>query len=311
MRTTFFILTGLLALSLYANGQRIYRAEGFAKVKLEENLSREETRDLALEQAKHNAMEAIFGTYVSKDAYIDVEDGISQVTVKGGSELKGEWLKTTKLEFGEETRRISDEFGKRNQIWITCDLVGKVREIIEPPVEYRFLTLNCLDKRCQTTDFQNGESFYMLFKSPVDGYLSIYLADEDHAYRILPYQEMPATYLHNIPVESDREYLFFASGSQYDYFEESPYFLVDEIYLDTEKDVEFYKLYVLFSQKPFDKPILEDEVEIEDEYVTPKTLTRRNFDVWVQDNRIFNTDFFYKTRNVRVRNDSRGGRRDQ
>ena len=51
----------------------------------------------------------------------------------------------------------------------------------------------------------------------------------------------------------------------YDYFDEFPYYLVDEIYLDTDNTQKFYKLYVLFSLKPFAKPILENEVEFSGE----------------------------------------------
>ncbi|MCH7512508.1 MAG: hypothetical protein IH947_00975 [Bacteroidetes bacterium] len=297
-----FVIINLLAVGLQpAYSQKIYAAKGFAKIRLEEHLSREETRDMASEQAKHNAIEAIFGTYVSKDAFVDVKDGAASVTVKSESELKGEWLKTTKEEFREESRRIKDEYGARNEIWIICEVEGKVREITSAVIAYEFLTLNCPDVRCRTTDFNNGESLFLQFRTPVDGYMSIYLVDEQHAYRLLPYQEMPSAYLHNVPVEADREYLFFAAGIQYDYFDKFPYFLVDEIYLDTDKTQEFYKLYVLFSPKPFAKPILENEVEVAGAYTTPKTLRRSNFDVWVQDNRIFNTDFFFKTLNVRVR----------
>ena len=296
-----FAIINFLAVGLHsAHSQKIYAAKGFAKIRLEEHLSREETRDMASEQAKYDAIEAIFGTYVSKDAFVDVKDGAVSVTVKGESQLKGEWLKTTKEEFREESRRIKDEYGTRNEIWIICELEGKVREITSTIV-YEFLTLNCPDMRCRITDFNNGESLFLQFRTPIDGYLSIYLVNEQYAYRLLPYQEMPSTYLHNVPVEADREYLFFATGIEYDYFDEFPYYLVDEIYLDTENTQEFYKLYVLFSLKPFAKPILENEVEVAGEYITPKTLRRRNFDVWVQDNRIFNTDFFFKTLNLRVR----------
>ncbi len=300
--SSIFVFINLLVVGLSsAHSQKIYAAKGFARIRLEENLSREETRDMASQQAKRNAIEAVFGTYVSKDAYVDVADGAASVIIKGESELKGEWLKTTKEEFSEESRRIKDEYGARNEIWIICEVEGKVREITSPVIAYEFLTLNCPDVRCRTTDFNNGESLFLHFRTPVDGYLNIYLVDEQHAYRLLPYQEMPSAYLHNVPVEADREYLFFAAGIQYDYFDEFPYFLVDEIYLDTDKTQEFYKIYVMFSPEPFAKPILENEVDVEGDYTTPKTLRRRNFDVWVQDNRIFNTDFYYKTVNVRVR----------
>ena len=284
-----------------AFGQKIYAAEGYAKVRVEEHLSLDETRDLAREQAKLDAIESIFGTQLTKEGYVDVADGDPNVILKSMSSLKGEWLKTTNEVFTEESRKIRDEYGRRTEIWIICQVEGKVREITQPVIPYEFRTLNCPDLRCETTDFKNGESMYLHFESPIDGYLSVYLVDTENAYRILPYQQMPSDYLNHLPVSADRDYMFFTVGKSYDYFEGFPYYLIDEIYLDTDREQEFFKLYVVFSKEPFDKPILDDEVEVAGEYTTPKTLSKRNFEVWVQDNRIFDTEFYFKTLNVRVR----------
>lgn len=281
--------------------QRIFSARGIAKIRLEENMSREETRDIAIQQARQNAIETIFGLYVSKDAYIDVADGDTDVRIISASELKGEWLKTTSEVFSEETRKIKDEYGSRNEIWIVSEVKGKVREIETPLIRYSFETKNCVLDECETTDFQNGESLYITFISPSDGFLSIYLVDEQKAFRILPYQEMPSSYLHTIPVKADKEYIFFSVNKSYDYFENYSYFLTDEIYLETDKEMEFFKVYVLFSPKPFSKPILDAGLDVAGEYGIPKALTKRNFEVWVQDNRIFDTDFYFQTKNIRVR----------
>lgn len=290
----------LLAFSLQGTSQKIYNAHGTAKVRLEENMSREETRDLARQQARQQAIETLFGTYVAKDAFVDVSEGISQVTIRSTSELKGEWLKTNDETFTEESRKIKDEYGTRHEIWIVCEVKGKVREIETPLIGYTFKTQNCPAETCEVYDFKSGESFYMTFQTPEDGYLSIYLVDETQAYRILPYQEMPSVYSHTIPVEADRGYTFFAAQKSFDYFEDYNYFLADEIYLETEKKRELFKVYVLFSPKPFSKPFLNSEEGLEGEYDMPKTLTKRNFEVWVQDNRIFDTDFYYQTKNIFV-----------
>jgi hypothetical protein len=296
----------LLILAIGSSGaycQKIYKAEGSAKVRLEDHLSREETMELAREQAVHSAIESLFGSHISKDAYVDVEEGESSIIIKSDSEVKGEWLKTTDESFHEETKKIKNPDGKgqKSEIWIVCDIEGKVREITTPLINLEFLSLDCPSLDCGTTDFENGDSFYMYFKTPENGYLSIYLADSEQAFRLLPYSGMPTEYLHNVPVEADKEYILFYPDRTSDYFKNFPYYYADEISLDTEDEQEFYKLYLIFSPKPFIKPILEDEVEEIGEYTTPKFLSRRNFDVWVQDNRIFDTDFYYKTLNLRVR----------
>ncbi len=299
-RKIVLVVSFLLAFSFRGISQKIYNAQGTAKVRLEEHMSRQETRDLARQQARQQAIETIFGTYVSKDAYVDVSQGSAQVTVYSTSELKGEWLKTNDESFEEESRKIKDEFGTRHEIWIVCKVKGKVREIESPLIGYSFKTQNCPEETCEVYEYENGESFYLSFQTPEDGYLSVYLVDETQAYRILPYQEMPSAYLHTIPVEADRAYTFFAAQRSFDYFEDYNYFLSDEIYLETEKSRELFKVYVLFSPKPFSKPFLNSEEGMEGEYDIPKTLKKRNFEVWVQDNRIFDTNFYYQTKNIFV-----------
>jgi hypothetical protein len=302
MRKIVLVVSILLASSLSEGfGQKIYVAKGTAKIKMEAHLSRLETRDIAREQARHNAIETIFGTYVAKDAYVDIQDGSTDVSIKATSELKGEWLKTTREEFFEETKKVKNDGETTQEIWIVCELEGKVREFETPPPSFTFATSNCPDLTCETTDFASGESLYVTFETPEEGFLSIYLTDDETAYRILPYQEMPETYLHNVPVKADEQYVFFNVDQSLKYFEDFSYFMTDEIYLETTKSQEFLKLYVIFSPKPFKKPILDISNESSESFETPKTLSKKNFEVWVQDYRIYDTEFYYQTRNVRVR----------
>jgi hypothetical protein len=135
---------------------------------------------------------------------------------------------------------------------------------------------------------------YLKISSPVDGYLSIYIVEDDHmAYRLLPYQEMPEQYLHAIPVKADQEYMFFASGESFDYFEDFSYLMVDEIYLETAMDKEFIDLYVIFSTERYKKPLLKASENIADVYVLPKMLEEGDFMEWLQDSRVYDSEFQY------------------
>lgn len=283
--------------------QKIFSSKGQSTVRIEDHLSRAETIEIAREQAKIAAIEKVFGSYINRDAYVDVEDGQSDVAIKSGNHLKGEWLKTNNESIREELRKLKNPDGKgaKTEVWLVFDIEGKVREITTPTVDFKFAPSNCLDLNCETSDFKNGDSFFLHFKTPVDGYLSVYLASTEEVFRLLPYSEMPSQYLHNVPVRSDVQYLFFSPTTAQEYFEGFHYYYTDEIMLDTDLDQEFYKLYVIFSEKPFSKPILDEEVVLASEFVTPKSMTRRHFDVWVQDSRIFDTEFYYKTANIRVR----------
>ena len=303
MKRPYSIVLIILAISLvnYAYGQKIHVVSATAVVKVEDHLSREATREMAREQAKHQALEARYGTFISKDSRVEIEEGSTAVSIIGASQVKGEWLETIKETFKEETRRVKTGSGVRQEIWITCNIKGKVREITNPSIGFDFLPLNCPDMNCAEENFDNMSQFYLYFKTPVDGYLSVFLADDKQAYRILPYNEMPEKYIHNVPVVADRDYIFFNPVRSADYFEGFPYYFTDEIMLDTEEDQTAYQLYVILSPKPYTKPILEDEIELPGDYKNPKYIPREDFENWVRNNRMVDTEFFYQTSNLKVK----------
>jgi hypothetical protein len=135
---------------------------------------------------------------------------------------------------------------------------------------------------------------YLSFTSPVDGYLSIYMVEDDQlAYRLLPYQEMPDAYLHAVPVKADMEYMFFASDPSYNYFKDFSYLMVDEIYLETAQNKEFLDLYVIFSSDKFEKPLLKASENISNRYILPKMLEESEFMEWLQDSRVYDPEFQY------------------
>ena len=56
-----------------------------------------------------------------------------------------------------------------------------------PKANLEYVILNCPETACRTSNFFDGEQFYLYFKSPVDGYLSVYIDEGDITYRLLPY----------------------------------------------------------------------------------------------------------------------------
>ena len=303
MKKPYAIVLLILAINFINTvyGQKIQTVSATAVVKLEDHLSREETRQMAREQARHKALETKYGTFVSKDARVEVEDGNTAVYITGATQVKGEWLETVKESFKEEIRRVKTSEGPKTEIWISCTVKGRAREITDASVQFDFHTMSCPEIACSADMFENNAQLYLYFKSPVDGFLSVFLADEKQAYRILPYHEMPEKYIHNVPVKADREYIFFNPVRSADYFEGFPYYFTDEIVLDTEDDQTAYELYVVLSSKPYTKPLLEKEVELAGDYKNPKHIPREDFDKWVRNNRIVNEQFFYQTSNLIVK----------
>ncbi len=284
----------LLFIACGAFGQKVVDTSGEAQVRIESDMSKEDAKELARQQAMINAIDNAFGSYVEQDSDMMIEEGKANFKIIGHTLVKGDWLKTLKEQYKEESRIVKGESGKETEIWIKCKIKGMVREIVKPQINLSFEPRSCLTDLCRTYSFNSGSPMYLRISSPVDGYLSIYIVEDDHmAYRLLPYQEMPEQYLHAIPVKADQEYMFFANGESFDYFEDFSYLMVDEIYLETAMDKEFIDLYVIFSTERYKKPLLKASENIADVYVLPKMLEEGDFMEWLQDSRVYGSEFQY------------------
>jgi hypothetical protein len=295
-------MTRYIIISLMLNGflspalaQDLIKAEGFARILVEDHMSKEDAREKAREQAIINAIESAFGAYVEKDADVDIEDGEVRFRIIGHTLVRGDWLKTISEKFEEENRKIRGRKNRGEEVWISCKITGKIRRIDRPETALEFTPLNCPDPVCRTYDFMDGEPFYLSFRTPVDGYLSIFMTDESRrVYRLLPYQKMPEEYLNAVPVTADDSYLFFLNEEDYDYFSGFSYMMTDEIVMSTREKEEFLDLFVIFSTTDFKKPLLTREEEVERNFVVPKSLGLEKFEEWIADNRINDPAFLYK-----------------
>jgi hypothetical protein len=275
--------------------QEIIKAEGFAQIRVEDHMSKETTREKVRELAMINAIESVFGAYVEKDADIDIENGQARFKIIGHTLVRGDWLKTISEKFDEEKRKVRGRQGTGEEVWISCRISGKIREIGHPETALEFTPLNCPDLVCRTYDFMDGEPFYLSFRTPVDGFLSIFIADESRmVYRLLPYQKMPLEYLNAVHVTADIPYLFFLNEVGHEYFPGFSYMMTDEIIMSTGQMQEFLDLFVIFSTSDYNKPLLKGEEELERSFVTPKSLDLEKFEEWLMDNRINDPAFLYK-----------------
>ena len=284
----------LLFIACSAFSQQIVETSGDAQVRIEKDMSKKDAMELAKQQAMINAIDRAFGSYVEQDSDTDIEEGKADFKIIGHTLVRGDWLKTIKENFKEESRLIRGRNGKETEIWISCSIKGMVREIIKPQMNLYIEPRSCLEALCRTYNFNSGSPMYLSFSSPIDGYLSIYVVQDDQkAYRLLPYQEMPEEYMHAIPVKADKEYLFFASGESYDYFKGFSCLMIDEIYLETEKEKEFLDLYIIFSSEKYTKPVLKASDNLSSAYILPQMLEKNTFIEWLQDSRIYDSEFQY------------------
>jgi len=265
--------------------QKSVRAKGTSQVRVESFITKDQARELAEERAMINAIENVYGTYVEQESDTRVRDGRVNFDIIGTTRVRGEWIRTINIEFSEETTIEKGKYGQEQILWIRCNISGMVRECVSRP-NLKTITLNCPFEQCRTTTYFDGEDLYLYFKSPVDGYLSVFLADDNNAYRLLPYVSMGT--LSAVKVEGDKEYILFSRNHLYPF---NDGFSVDRLEMTTERNIENNNLYVVFSEDKYIKPILEDTHELNDGYYIPRSLGIKDFKKWLDDCRADMPDF--------------------
>lgn len=213
-----------------------------------ETMSVEEAKRTALDRAKIQAIADEFGTIVSRTTTTVISNNNgnsdSQFFAIGGSDVKGEWIET----IGEPVFEINFQ---DHLLVVKCKVKGKAREINRAVIDVVAKPLkNGTDLRFEAYDFRDGDDLYLYFRTPVDGYLSVYLLDEANqtVYNILPYRRQSET---AVNVKANKEYIFF-SKKHADKTERN---LIDEYTLTAESVREYNTLYILFSPDEIGKQI--------------------------------------------------------
>lgn len=265
-----FILT-LSALCIYAqtirtvSGEYLYRAP--------ENITIDEAKRIAVERARIQALAETFGTTVSQTntTMAANRNGESEMTFlsSGGSEVKGEWLQDIK----EPEITVSYEQGT---LCILAKVEGKAREISSAGIDIEARILkNGTEKRFESDDFRNGDDLFLYFRSPADGYLSVYLVDsEQMAYCLLPYLSNSSG---KMEISSGKEYIFFSSECA----DDTQRHLVDEYTMTCNIGVEQNSIYVVFSTNEFTKAN-----DRQKDLSLPRELPFKDFQQWLARSRM-------------------------
>ena len=197
------ILMNLLPLS----AQKIEKVHGEYTYHVPDNVSLEEGKRTALECAKIQALADAFGTLVSQNNSTIVRNENEKSSVDflsiGGSNVKGEWIET----IGEPKLDI---FYESNMLTIKVTIDGKAREIKNAAIDFEAKLLrNGTEEKYESDEFRNGDDLYLYFKSPINGYLAVYLLDENtlQVFCLLPYKSSgePA-----YKIVHDKPYVFFS-----------------------------------------------------------------------------------------------------
>ncbi|MBD5272631.1 MAG: DUF4384 domain-containing protein [Bacteroides sp.] len=247
-----------------------------------ETMSIEEAKRVALDRAKIQAIADEFGTIVSQSTttVITNKNGESntQFFALGGSDVKGEWIET----IGNPDYQLQFE---NHFLVVRCTVKGKAREIESTKIEIIAKPLrNGTTLRYESNEFKDGDDLYLYFKTPEDGYISIYLLDESTQllYNILPYKNQP---IPSVKVKGTTESIFFSK----DHSESIEKSIIDEYTLSCDNDKEINVLYVVFSNVEIKRPTS----LISSDPSKPISIQYKDFRQWLSKNIAQDSTFQY------------------
>jgi hypothetical protein len=280
-------------------GQDIVKVRGEYTMKQEDNMTRLETLEQVELQAMIHAIDSAFGRVVEQESDIRLKDNKVSYNIIGSTRVKADWIRTIKKTF-DISCYPDDVDGQPNaEIWITCRIEGEARKTLPRP-DLEVETRNCPDPSCATCVFQYGDFLYVSFRSPVNGFLSIFIEAGDTTYRLFPYSSMGAQSYHS--VEGDMEYLLFSDDKKYDYF---PGYPADILEMRTTSESEVDIIYIVFSEneaEKYFKPSLSAIKAIENDYRMPRSMKTEDFTEWLYETRKSTNDFFWERFQVTIEN---------
>ena len=241
------IIAALLAVPAVLSAQGVRTIRGEATYTATSNVTLDEAKLTVVQRARTQALADVFGTTMQTQTMTSVINSAERSSVDMSSlslsEVKGEWLGDT------ADPKISVVSFDLDGFTLKAEVVGRAREITAAKVDFDAKVLrNGTTPAFASDRFGNGDQLYVYFKTPVSGYLAIYLLDpaEKEAYCLLPYRQDESGL---VKVSNKQEYVFFSPEKA----ERNIYRIVDEYSLTTDGDVSVNHIFVIFSPTEFSK----------------------------------------------------------
>lgn len=264
----YFIALFVFFFQLTAFAQKIKTVEASYTYHVPENVTLEQAKRTALERAQLEALATAFGTNISQQNSTRVSNmnGQSDIDFQSisSSDVKGEWIET----ISEPSYNI---YYEQDMLVVSCSVRGKAREIINAGIELKVKVLrNGTEERFESSEFRSGDDLYLSFQSPVDGYLVVYLIDDEgNAFCLLPYRNQNGG---TQVIKANVAYTFFSPS----HAPQTERDVVDEYTLTCERSQETNQIVTLFSPNPFAKGIDTDNGEL-----LPREMESKDFQKWL------------------------------
>lgn len=284
----FLIILFFSPLFLFSQ-KTVKKVTGEAQLELSEYRSRADVKKEVLENAIKNGLEKEFGTYIiqGNSTYIkNSQTGQKTETSTyfnsvANSYVKGEMVGEPKAEYTDLTGKRTIDGRTETFTEIKCVAEFLAKEITTPKIEFTAFTLKCPDEKCQTTEFKVDDELYILFSSPVSGYISIFIDEEGTTQCLYPYHNMPAEYEGGVPVEADKKYILFSPRPEFNYFPGKKYLTVP-YQLVTTSAIGYDRVFIIFSKSPLNKPSLSEAGRNEEgKVIVPRQLKSEDFQKWL------------------------------
>ena len=251
-------------------------AKGSYTYEIPKSMSYEQACQAALIKAQNDAIAEAFGLSVGEENTIFISniDGKSNTSFHSATQgsVRGVWL-------ADEKAPEFEKFLQDGRDWVKVTVKGKVREIVNAGIDFEVAPIRYkADKELATDVFKNGDDFFLYFKSPVDGFLTVFLFDitAGEAFCLLPYQDSgKGAY----PIKFNEEYYFFSPPHA-----KADDGKVDELVLTCAEDKpeEYNQLFIVFSPNPYAKKMATSGQKLlTDELMTPSSLEYKDFNKWL------------------------------
>lgn len=260
-----FIIT-LFPTAFFA--QQVKKVVGTYTYYAPEEVSLDRAKRTALERAQISAIAEVFGTDISQhnSTRVTNKNGHSDVDFlsMSSSDVKGEWIET----IGEPEYTINYEQG---MLEVKCTVKGTIREIVSAEIDIKAKVLrNGTEDRFESSEFRSGDDMYLSFQSPTDGFLTVYLLDDNgDAFCLLPYRKQSDGIQ---KISANTPYLFFSEKD----VSLADRTIVDEYTLTCEHNTENNQIYIIFSPNSFVKANDNDMGEY-----LPREIEAKAFQKWL------------------------------
>lgn len=239
-------------------------------------MSENVARGICLERAKSEAIANEFGEQLRSQSTVSLFNDEAAAHGESVSQeinsriVPGIWL-------GDEKGYPKYELKEGRMLTVTVKGWAAKHNNTKIPFEVKVLRKGT-DPSYESTLFYDGDQMYVWLKSPVKGYVCIYLYDHqsERAYCLLPYSKsQDGAYV----VNANEDYVFFAPDKEKDNAVKA-----DRLVMTSSSPTDFNMLYVLFSPEKFANANSKyGQAQINDKLILPRSMDYKDFMKWKAD----------------------------